>query len=283
MRGIAVSLIDDWEQARRRGLNNRAAANALGVPEARLVASGCGRFVTRLGGELPELLCGLPALGEIKSVVRNAYAVQERSGRAVAITLHADNGLAIEGDVFHLNTRSEALAKAFALIEPGKYGIKRSLQLFTGSGESAAKFFLTAESNLVAFEALVRAFAGGNQSPQESVAEATVRAPEAQAAEPASLAAFLHEAARLAQPVEIVVANAAASQKTVKVLERIKRSDRGGWINVLDPGLDLHLHEDRITRLRAEGDRFHWLADDGTEAFCARCDATDALLRASLG
>jgi putative hemin transport protein len=283
LRGIAVSLIDDWEHARRRGLNNRAAANALGVPEAQLVASGCGRFVTRLGGELPELLCGLPALAEIKSVVRNAYAVQERTGRATAIVPVTNGGLTIEGDVFLLRARPDALANAFALIEPGKYGTKRSLQLFTGSGESAAKFFLTAESNLEAFEALVQAFAADNQGPEESVAEGTVPAPEAQAAEPASLAAFLHEAARLAQPVEIVVANSAASQKTVRVLERIKRSDRGGWINVLDPGLDLHLHEDRISLLRAEGDSFHWLADDHTEAFAVRSDATEALLRASLG
>ncbi|HUF19648.1 MAG TPA: ChuX/HutX family heme-like substrate-binding protein [Burkholderiales bacterium] len=278
-----MSLIDDWEHARRRGLNNRAAANALGVPEAQLVASGCGRFVTRLGGELPELLCGLPALGEVKSVVRNVYAVQERTGRATAIVLDTNGGLAIEGDVFLLRARLDALTKAFALIEPGKYGTKRSLQLFTGSGESAAKFFLTAESNLDAFEALVQAYAADNQGPEEGIAEGTVRAPEAQAAEPASLAAFLHEAARLAQPVEVVVANSAASQKTVKVLESIKRSDRGGWINVLDPGLDLHLHEDRITRVRVEGDTFRWLADDDTEAFTARCDTTEALLHAALG
>lgn len=277
-----MSLIDDWEQARRRGLNNRAAANALGVAEAQLVASGCGRFVTRLGSELPELLCGLPALGEIKSVVRNAYAVQERTGRATAVVLDTNGGFTIEGDVFLLRARPDTLAKAFALTEPGKYGTKRSLQLFTGNGESAAKFFLTAESNLQAFEALVQTFAADHQGAEEGVAEGAARTPEAQASEAASLAAFLHEAARLAQPVEIVVANSAASQKTVKVLERIKRSDRGGWINVLDPGLDLHLHEDRITRVRVEGDTLHWLADDDTEAFTVRSVVSDTLLRAAL-
>ncbi|MEX0959571.1 MAG: ChuX/HutX family heme-like substrate-binding protein [Burkholderiales bacterium] len=278
-----MSLIDDWGHARSRGLNNRAAANALGIAEAQLVASGCGRFVTRLGGELPELLCGLPALAEIKSVVRNAYAVQERTGRANAIVLHTDGGLTIEGNVFLLSARPHALARAFALVEPGKYGIKRSLQFFTASGESAAKFFLTDASDRQAFEALVKAFASDDQGVEESVTVGNAAPAEERRAERASLASFLRAAARLAQPVEIAVANSAATQRTVKILERIKRSDRGGWINVLDPGLDLHLHEDRIDRLRVEGDAFHWFADDGTEAFSARCEATEALLHASLG
>jgi putative hemin transport protein len=278
-----VSLIDDWERARARGLNNRAAALELGVPEASLVASGCGRFVTRMSGEFAQLLGALPALGEIKSVVRNAYAVQERAGRAKAIVLHADGAITIDGDTFVLQADANAWARGFALVEPGKYGIKRSLQFFADSGESAVKFFLTGNSSRRAFEALVGTFAAADQTASEAVAEAKAPAAQERPGQRASLAAFLYEAARLAQPVEITVANRVASQRTAKVPERIKRSDRGGWINVLDPGLDLHLHEQRIRSLRVEGDTFHWIADDGTEAFSARSDVTEALLHASLG
>jgi putative heme degradation protein len=101
-----------------------------------------------------------------------------------------------------------------------------------------------------------------------------------------SLAGFLFEASRIGLPVEIAVANDAALQRSVKRLERIKRSDRGGWINVLDPGLDLHLHEDRIGFVRAQrqgaGAELRWFADDGCEALATTVEVQgEALVRAA--
>lgn len=283
-----TAVFQAWEAARGRGLNNRAVAAELGVTEAELLASGCGRIVTRLTGSFSELLRGLPVLGEIKSVVRNAYAVQERTGRVTTVTSLPGGVVHLTADTFELDAAVPAWCKAFALIEPGRLGTKRSIQLFDGRGSAVAKFFLTPESDAVGYKTLVARFQSGDQGTVEAVVEDSVAPLQRPAdAAPASLAGFLYETSRLARTIEIAVGNDAASQRTTKNVERIKRSERGGWINVLDPGLDLHLHEERIRRLRVTGagagTTLHWLADDGTEAFSARCDASgEALLRAAL-
>lgn len=271
-------LFDAWQGARARGLNNRAAALDAGVSEAELIASACGRGAARLDGNVLSLLQGLPALGEIKSVIRNAAAVQERSGRMMSIET-AHGSVRVCGDTFLLCGDIGAWVRGFALTETGKYGIKRSIQFFTAAGTSAAKFFLTGRSDEAAYRSLVRRFEADDQGNSEGgIAEAAQAAyPARRQARAGSLADCLFEASRLAVPVEVTVANDVASQVTVKTLQRIKRSDRGGWINVLDAGLDLHLHEDRIGTVQATGSGedalLRWYADDGGEALSMRVES----------
>jgi putative hemin transport protein len=280
------ALFAGWQAARAHGLNNRAAAAQAGVSEAELLASGCGRGVTRLAGDFAGLLAALPALGELKSVIRNACAVQERTGRVVAAAGDG-RGTRVQGDTFLLQAATERWARGFALTEPGKYGIKRSLQFFTARGTSAGKFFLTPASDEAGYAALVQRHAAADQSDRETVDPAAPALPGPPAPSVAgSLAGFLFEASRLGLPVEIEVANEAAVQVSVKRLEHIKRSDRGGWINVLDPGLDLHLHEARIVSVQAlergSGGLLRWFADDGSEALATGFEAHgEALVRAA--
>ena len=82
---------------------------------------------------------------------------------------------------------------------------------------------------------------------------------------PGALQAFLQTAVQLQEALTFVTRNDAACLSTSKAIERVKRSDRGGWVNVLDDGMDIHLHEDGIRYLRAvadangDGGWLHWV------------------------
>ncbi len=279
----ANQLLTAWEQARAQGLNNRAAAARLGMSEAELIASGCGRFVTRLLPDALALLRSLPGLGEVKAVVRNSAAVIERAGTVQGVEPNGVGAILVEADSFEMVCEIAQWKKGFALREVSTHGrgLKLSVQLFTAEGTSAAKFFLRPGSNVQAFAQLMGAFASPDQSSQESIdstaAEVSLPLQQLAPAAPGALLAFLQAAARSRQASTFVVRNRAACLYTSKTIERVKRSDRGGWVNVLDDEMDIHLHDDGIRYLRpvadpdADGGWFHWFSDQQAVALSVRC------------
>jgi putative heme degradation protein len=274
-------LLAAWEQARAQGLNNRAAAAKLGRTEAELIASGCGRCVTRLLPDALALLRTLPLLGEIKAVVRNRTAVIERAGTVHGIEVNGIGVILVEAEHFEMVCQSAQWKKAFALREETRRGLKLSLQFFNAEGISAAKFFLRPASDIHAFANLAGAFASPDQSAQETVERGVVEsslplqrpAPAAAGA----LLAFLQTAVHSRQALTFVSRNPAACLSTSKAIERVKRSEAGGWVNVLDDGLDVHLHEHRIRYLRSvpaaagDGGWLHWFCDKHAVALSVRC------------
>jgi putative hemin transport protein len=287
-----TQLLAAWERERARGLNNRATAAALGVREAALIASGCGRFVTRLRAETDALLRALPLLGEIKAVVRNPTAVVERAGTVQGIEITGVGALLVKAENFEMVCHATQWKKAFALREKTAAGNKLSIQLFSAAGISAAKFFLQPAGDVQAFAKLVEAFANPDQSPQEPVEAGAAEsglAPQGLALAPdGALLAFLQASAQSHHALTFVVRNPAACLATSKAIERVKRSQAGGWVNVLDSGLDVHLHEDRIRYLRAVPDAvgdagwLHWFSDQQAIALSVRCgQGWHALARAA--
>ena len=287
----ATQLLAAWELARSKGLNNRAAAEMLKVSEAQLIASGCGRFVTRLHSEAPSVLRKLPLLGEIKAVVRNPAAVIERAGTVQDVAATGGGEMLIRAEHFEVAGKAAQWEKGFALREEAARGFKLSLQFFTADGTSAAKFFLRPASDVHAFADLVAAFASSDQSEQESVALTCAKLSlPLQASAPVAAGAllgFLQAAARLAHPLTFVTRNAAASLSTSKAIERIKLSDRGEWVNVLDDGMDIHLHQPAIRYVRpvadpaGQGGWLHWLSEGQAVALSTRCGEGWAELLAS--
>ena len=276
----ASQLLAAWERARSNGLNNRAAAATLKVSEAELIASGCGHFVTRLIPDPQGLLRNLSLVGEIKAVVRNPSAVIERDGTVRGVENHGGADV-VQADHFELVCETTQWDKGFALREKTSGGLKLSAQFFTAAGTSAAKFFLRPASDVEAFAHLIAAFTSANQSPQESISPklAASISPLEQTTNvaPGALMAFLQTAARLRRSLTFVTRNCAACLSTSKAIERVKRSDRGGWVNVLDDGLDIHLHEDGIRYLKpvadenGDGGWLHWLSEEQANALSVRC------------
>jgi len=275
-----AELLAAWEHARAQGLNNRAAAAQLGVSEAELVASGCGRFTTRLRPDFSALLTRLPELGELKCIVRNAWAVLERAGEVRGVETDAVGARHVQADQFDTECRVALWRKGFALEEAAAHGTKLSLQFFTAEGVSAAKFFLRHDSGIAPFRSLVQEYADSDQSATESVALPTPVAymplERLVAARHDGLLRFLQAASRTQNPLHLLVRSGAASIRTTKVVERVKRSDKGGWVNVLDDGLDLHMHEDKLRYLRlgrdpdADSGWFHWFSDRRAVALSVR-------------
>src|SRR5262249_10825898 len=150
-------LLAGWQKARAQGVNNRNAAASLGVSEAELIASACGRFVTRLSPQPQALLRELRALGKIKAVARNHAAVLERDGTVRRVETGGPNTETVHADNFDMICDISRWTKAFALSETGTRGVKHSLQFFTAVGMSAAKFFLRPSSDLDAFTRLTAA------------------------------------------------------------------------------------------------------------------------------
>ena len=162
----------------------------------------------------------------------------------------------------------------------GFAGCKLSLQFFTAEGVSAAKFFLRHAGGIDAFRALVQAFADPDQAATETVAppKPTAYMPLEQlvAARHGGLLGFLQTASRAGYPLHLLVRSGAASLTTTKVIERVKRSDKVAWLNVLDDGLDLHLDEVKLRYLRwnrdpdANSGWFHWFAERRAVALSIR-------------
>jgi putative hemin transport protein len=277
----ADRLLSGWQQARARGLNNRAAAISLQVSEAQLLASACGGFATRLLPQPLTLLARLPAVGEIKAVVRNPHAVLERAGVVLGLGPDTSRVARLHADRFELDCEIGAWRSGFALEERSNQGTKLSLQFFTAEGVSAAKFFLRPGADVAAFRSLVQAHADADQSRAETVsAQASIARlplePLAAAADDA-LFDFLHAARSSGLVLTFLVRSPGATLSASKRIERVKRSERGEWLNVLDDGLDLHLHQTRLRYLRAqrtgEADAgwVHWLSDQRAVALSVHC------------
>jgi putative heme degradation protein len=263
--------LEAWAAARANGLNNRAAARQLGISERELIASACGDFATRLRPEFSSLLAALTVLGEIKCVVRNPWAVLERAGTIDTIQPTSSDRLVVQADRFALDCDVGRWDAAFALEETGTHGNKLSMQFFTAAGISAAKFFLRETDRAETFRALAHAYSASEQTANELV---TAAAPAAYmpferlvAARHDGLFKFLQAASSSAVPLQLVVRSGAATLTTAKRIERVKRSDKLPWVNILDDGLDVHLHEEslRYVRLSRDPDTdsgwFHWFSD----------------------
>jgi putative hemin transport protein len=272
--------LEAWAAARANGLNNRATARKLGISERELIASACGDFATRLRPEFSALLAAFTVLGEIKCVVRNPWAVLERAGTIEGIQPSGSNRLMVRADRFALDCAVGLWDAAFALEEAGARGDKLSIQFFTAEGVSAAKFFLREMDKVETFRALAHAYSASEQTADELV---TAAAPTAYmplerlvAARHDGLFKFLQAASSSAVTLQLVVRSGSATLTTAKSIERVKRSDKLPWVNILDDGLDMHLHEEnlRYVSLIRDPDTdsgwFHWFSDRRAVALSVR-------------
>lgn len=282
---MAADLLDQWQRLSAAGLNNRAAAAQLEVSEAQLVASACGTWSERLVPDETAILAAAQRLGTVKWVVRNPYAVLERRGRIDRMECGPDRMLRIDAGGARLELAADKVASAFALTEPRAQGAKRSLQLFDASGVSAVKLVAAVSSE--DFQAIVNPLRHIRQSRQEPVELSPLQASGVPGGlRPGALDRFLHRAAALGTPLDIRVRNAAATLGVVSPIRRVKRSERAPWINVLDPDLEIHLHEARIDSFRLEdfssGAALHWHCDKGEPAVWIGCTGDfESLARAA--
>lgn len=273
-------------RAAERHLRLRDAARRLGASEAELIATFAGGAVTRLDERWGALLSELPALGPAMALTRNKQAVIEKIGTYSRFEMQGGAGLVLGEDI-DLRLFLDRWWVGYAVGEDAEVGLRRSLQFFDSAGVAVHKIFLTEDSDIGAFEALVARHAAGDQSPGEIVDPVAAAADERDVgeidaaelraawaamrdthdfvdllrrfgatrtqalrlagrewAEPlpaSSLRAALEAAAASGLPIMVFVGNQGAIEIHTGPVRRVV--PMGEWLNVLDPGFNLHVHE----------------------------------------
>lgn len=238
------------DAAARRGgppLFPRDAAARLGVSEGELLASACGgRGGVRLAGAPGELLARI-AGRELTVIVRNEAAICERT---CAWTHRGGPALDGQDAALELDPAGLGLALAYEQ-DAGAPGFRRSLQFFDLAGRAACKCFGLDREVLAALRA---GHAHADQGPAQAVVRDWRPAPPP-ARDPApgpGIDAVLAAAAADGAPRRIGVGNGVAR---LSVVHRVRRlMPMHGYLNILDPGLDVHLRPDLCVRAWAGAD-----------------------------
>lgn len=240
--------------------------------------------VTRLQPDWHALLVTCASLGQVMALTRNASCVHEKDGLYSSVTEQA-NVVAVQGEQIDLQCHFEYWQHGFAVEESGEKGVQRSMQFYDTAGVALHKVFLRPQSDVAAYLALVEQFSDENQLPgitvRSSVAAAPIRdfpsflmawdgvhnardlyallaqskgaclsylqqlAAEAAQQVSANAARLLLEAAA-AETIALLIltGNAGVTQAHSGPIDKVVVM--GPWLNVLDPGFNLHLREDHI-------------------------------------
>lgn len=282
-----ASIRAQFAALRQQGRRHRDIAQTLGISEGALLAAHQsqapgpqgGLQVAPLRADWRALFAALPALGEVMALTRNDACVHEVVGTYPPPD--ASGHAAGEHLTLHLDWR--AIAQGFAVREPDAKGaLQQSLQFFDASGVALHKVFLRAQSDGAAWSALQERFALAHAArvawddlrptpagaPPDAASEAVRR--DAQSAQPVhatSVRRVLEAAARDAMPLAISVQNSGLRQTHTGRVHRI--AVMGPWLNVLDPGFNLHLREDLIAQA--------WVhTPPGSHGLCPSLDLRDA-------
>lgn len=149
----------------------RNAATDLGVSEAQLVALGVGENVTKLEGSWEDLIKEVKTLDRVMALTRNDNAVHEKKGVYNNVSFNDHVGLVLDPAI-DLRLFMVHWKFGFAVKEPFRGDFRCSLQFFDASGEAVHKIYLTSESNVDAYNALVEKFKSQNQTSDLEVVKA---------------------------------------------------------------------------------------------------------------
>lgn len=287
------ALRDAWHAlTAEKRLRIRDAAHTLGVSVAELLATGVGEHVTRLAGDLRDLMMRMGELGPVMALTRNEAAVHEKEGVYQNIT-HGDQIGLVLGEAIDLRLLYDKWAFGYAVEERIGSDTRHSFQFFDACGDAIHKIYLREGADTLAFEALCDAWAAPIQIPGETVlphpaGSAPERPDEAVDVEALRAgwrsmtdthqffgllkkhklsrtqafrlignefavplltntpARLLQAVAATGQEIMVYVGNSGCIQIHTGRVRDIQRM--GDWINVLDPGFNLHLREDLVAQ-----------------------------------
>lgn len=165
-------------------LRIRDAARELGVSEAELLATDCGKSVTRLEGDWSALITEFPRLGRVMCLTRNESAVHERYGVFTnEIAFFHGMGQVVGADI-DLRFFMSHWHFGFVVETVDHEGTKRhSFQFFDFDGTAIFKLFLTEASDIAVYEELKTRYTSANQSTEQvtgPVEQATPEKPDAE-------------------------------------------------------------------------------------------------------
>jgi putative hemin transport protein len=129
----------------------RALAEQMQVSEVELVAAQCGDLQSiQLASPPQDIFKELGSLGRVMALTRNEWCVHERHGAYEDIRAGKSMGIVLGPDI-DLRVFFGPWASAWAVNDAGR----RSLQFFDKAGVAVHKVYVTDETDLAAYEALV--------------------------------------------------------------------------------------------------------------------------------
>jgi putative hemin transport protein len=270
----------------------RDAAAVIGVSEAELLATRCGKDVVRLEGDWGQMIAEMEPLGEVMALTRNDFAVSEKVGRYRNVEIfksHVHMGQVLDEGI-DLRLFLNHWRLGFAVREETERGLRRSLQFFDTSGAAVHKTYLREQSDAAGFDSLVERFRSSDQTTTQSVEAKAPTPPETPDSE-IDIPGFQNawrglkdthdfimltrrfgvsrtQALRLAEPemawrvqnssfrialefaaghggkIMVFVSNPGCIQIHSGPIQKVQVM--GDWLNVLDPGFNLHIQEPGI-------------------------------------
>lgn len=167
------------------------AAEKLGISELELLLSKLGQGVTLLDDKCGEQLKAVESLGEVVAITRNHTMVHTTTGTYKKVSIHKTMGLAFgEIDLRIFLTQFKFSLAVDASISSQNTA---SIQFFNAQGVAVHKVFLTADSNLEAYNKLVADFTADKQSQIDNIEQPTKAKPLLDSAEKVGLDLALFE------------------------------------------------------------------------------------------
>lgn len=156
----------------------RDLASLLSVSEAELTHARTLDDAVTLRPDFTALLPALAAVGETKSITRNAWAVHEQVGRYDNLHLGNHGALILNPRALDLRFFPAKWKSAFALHEKTARGDRHSIQIFDAQGDAVLKIYTTPQSDMAAWQTLIAGFT------VENAAELHISSPEVEASDP---------------------------------------------------------------------------------------------------
>lgn len=134
----------------------RDLAHTHGLTEATLVAAHVGHGTTVIDATPDCLFPLIGTLGDVMALTRNDSCVHERRGVYSDYRSGPHAAMVLDPEI-DLRIFPAHWKHAFAVVEPGEDGAKRSLQIFDAAGDAVHKVHLKPQSDAAAFARLVAA------------------------------------------------------------------------------------------------------------------------------
>lgn len=147
-----------WQalKAEQPKLRTVDAARKLEVSEAEILNCRVGENVTRLAGDMGDVLKKVPKLGEVMALTRNAHAVHEKYGSYKHVVISPGHAIVNQKEI-DLRLFMGNWHYGFAVTEEVPSGVRSSLQFFGLDGKAVHKIYTTDDSEPGAYQAIVEA------------------------------------------------------------------------------------------------------------------------------
>ncbi|HCH49153.1 MAG TPA: hemin-degrading factor [Proteus sp.] len=155
-----TSLYESYLQAKadKKAPYARDLAAYLNVSEAQLTHARVGHDAKRLRNDVRDLLTALGKVGEVKAITRNDIAVHEHLGEYTNARFNDHAGLILNPRELDLRFFFSYWKSIFSLTEETAKGSRHSIQFFDMHGDALHKVYVTDNTNMDEWEALIQMF-----------------------------------------------------------------------------------------------------------------------------